>query len=323
MLALTTCSVKHTIFEGVPGDAALIDDAASVRDDPPLIADAFVVTDDAPAADAAVPTDAPVIDSPVVDGRVIDVLADAPVIDAPVIDAPVIDACIIDAAIDARSCAELRDAGMPSGVYWVRPTDTSERFQAYCEQGLEGGGWAMLENSVRREDGTTTAFWQFGYADRLSERGTLAPDQNYYNGALYRIGGEYMDMFTDLQNKTAVAAVMSATGIDPVTMRFIAPTRISGDPRVYEFHFAAGWSAQDFDGDSSPTSNCAADYNNVAQHYRGCWFYNLGADVQSPRLDGGVGPHVFNEVLTPLGLAIQPNGGGVSQVNRIARFTRW
>jgi hypothetical protein len=181
----------------------------------------------------------------------------------------------------------------------------------------------MVVNSVRREDGITTAFWQFGYSERLSERGTVAPDQNYYYGKLYEIGREYMDMFVDLQGTTAMAAVMTATGIDSATMRFNEPAFISGNESVYNWQFAAGWSARDSDGDSFP-QNCATQYNNVAQHYGACWVYSLGSDADaSPFLDGGVGPHVRNDVLTSRGLALQLNGGSYSQVKRIARFTRW
>jgi len=64
-------------------------------------------------------------------------------------------------------------------------------------------------------------------------------------------------------------------------------------------------------------------YGNIAQHYGTCWYYNLGGDADSPFDDGGVGPHVNNSILTPLGLALQPGGGQYSQVHRIARYTRW
>jgi hypothetical protein len=316
MLALTTCSVKRTIFEGAPGDAAPSDDVALPSDDPPLIEDALLVAADS-ARDAAAPTDAPGVDT----------TTDAPFIDAPV-DARAFDAPPpVLGTMDnpASTCAELRDVGMPSGVYWVRhPTNAIPPFRVYCEQQLEAGGWAMVVNSVRREDGTTTAFWQFGKDDRLKERGMLAPDQNYYNGALYVIGREYMDVFVDLQGNSAVAAVMTATGIDQVTMRF-TEARFAGigDVVVFNFQFAAGWSAWDSDNDDEGTQNCAVHYNNVAQHYRDCWAYNLGSDADGSLFDGGVGPHVKNSVLITLSLALQPNGGSYSQVKRIARFTRW
>lgn len=251
--------------------------------------------------------------------------ADAAIDAAAAADAPTIDAppALGTRENPARSCGELKDAGMPSAAYWVRPpADQTLLFQVYCEQALSGGGWAMLENSVRRDDGTTTAFWGFPYAERLKEMGTLAIDQNYYNGALYLIGTEYMDIFVDLQDKTAVAAVMTATGFDPVTMRFTSPALVAGNASVYANQFASGWSARDFDGDPYGAS-CAANFSNVAQHYSQCWTYNLGSDADAPVLDGGVGPHVNNAALGSLGLALQPNGGNYSQVKRIARFTRW
>lgn len=224
----------------------------------------------------------------------------------------------------ARTCAELHVAGLASGVYWMRdPRGTGPAFQVYCEQQLNGGGWAMVENSVQRSDGATAVFWQFHYADRLKQLGTAAADQNYYDGSLYLIGTEYMDVFVDLQDRTAVAAVMTATGINPATMQFTSPTLTVGNASVFTAQFASGWSAADFDGDPYATDNCSALYNGVAQHYGQCWAYNLGSDADAPTIDGGVGPHVGNSVLTALGLALQPGGGSYSQVKRIARFTRW
>src|SRR3954463_16678609 len=114
--------------------------------------------------------------------------ADALVVDtSDVADAAVVDGALLDGAPlgplgskdnPAHTCAELNLAKLPSAVYWVRdPAAQPPPFQVYCEQQLDGGGWAMLENSVRRDDGKTTAFWQFKYADRLKQIGTLAVDQ--------------------------------------------------------------------------------------------------------------------------------------------------
>jgi hypothetical protein len=196
----------------------------------------------------------------------------------------------------------------------------------YCEQQINGGGWAMLENSVRRADGTTTAFWQFKYADRLKQLGTPAPDQNYYDGSLYLLGTQYMDVIVDLQNKLVVAATMTATGFNSTTMAFVGPAITGGNNDIYNGQFASGWASQDQNFNTAATDNCAVLYSNVAQHYSKCWAYNLGSDAP-PGLDGGVGPHVLNKVLTALTLSLQPGGdtgdGTGSQVNRIARFTRW
>ncbi len=132
-----------------------------------------------------------------------------------------------------------------------------------------------------------------------------------------------MDIFVDLADKTAVAAVMTASGFNPATMQFMKPMLTIGNSDVFLHQFSQGWSAQDFDGDTYQPGNCAAAYANIAQHYGGCWIYNFGADADSPVIDGGVGPHVLNTVLTSLGLALQPADGSYSQVKRIARFTRW
>ena len=226
-------------------------------------------------------------------------------------------------AMPATDCAELRDDGAPSGVAWVRhPDGVSPAFQVYCDQEVDGGGWAVLYNSVLREDGTTTAFWQFDYAARLGRMGTAAPDENYYHGALYLIGTEYIDVFTDLDGTSAIAARVSATGFDQASMAFIAPAQSEGSASVFNAQFAAGWSAKNHDGDTY-AQNCATMFSDVAQHYSSCWAYNLGSDADTPVLDGGVGPHVNNAVMTELGLVPQADGGTYSRVSRIARFTRW
>jgi hypothetical protein len=228
----------------------------------------------------------------------------------------------------ARTCAALKTAGMPSGSYWLRNAAGQAPYPVYCEQDLNGGGWALLENSVRRDDGTTTTFWQFSYDDRLSRLGTPAPDQNYYDGALYLHGAEYLDLFVDLSGKAAVAAIVTVEGFNPTTMRFTNPKLTIGNTSVFNSQFAGGWSSYDHDDDlhnpaDGTEPNCARVYGHVAQHYAACWIYNLGADADADRLDGGVGPHVHNMLLTQLGLAAQPAVGNYSQVSRIARFARW
>lgn len=226
-------------------------------------------------------------------------------------------------AMPAADCAELRDDGAPSGVGWVRhPDGVSAPFPVYCEQQIDGGGWAMLYNSVLDPNGTTTAFWQFDYASRLGRMGTAAPDENYYHGALYLVGTEYIDVFTDLEGAIAIAARVSATGFDQASMAFIAPAQSEGSASVFNAQFAAGWSAKNHDGDTY-ADNCATMFSDVAQHYSSCWAYNLGSDADAPVLDGGVGPHVNNAVLGELGLTAQADGGSYSRVSRIARFTRW
>jgi len=240
----------------------------------------------------------------------------------------------MDAAIDAvpgtvdapaLSCGQLRDAlGPISGVYWLRNDTLQPAFQAYCEQVVEGGGWALLYNSVLRLDGTTTAFWNISYADRFATIGAPSISDNYYAGSMYQRGTSFLDTITDLDGKDAVAMRADSLGLDPQTMAFAGPMLISGSLRVFQQHFAAGWSSPDFDGDLY-VSNCATFFNNVTQHYGNCWYYNLGSDADAPTLDGGVGPHVNNLILMELGLGLQPttDAGSYSRVTRIARYVRF
>jgi len=256
----------------------------------------------------------------------VDAAIDAPPDDASTIDAPPDRGAVGSAINPAASCAEIRDAvGPKSGVYWLRhPDGKSPQFAVFCEQTLNGGGWAMVYNSVLT-NGQTTAFWQFGYADRFKRFGVQKADTNFYDGSLYLLGKDYFDIITDLSGKTAVALEMSAIGIDDKTMRFMAPTYKTGAQAIFDHQFKGGWSAKDFDGDDNP-SNCAGLFSSVAQHYSSCFAYNLGSDADGTTapefFDGGVGPHANSgTVLGPLMLT--GDGSGFSRVKRIARFTRW
>jgi len=257
-------------------------------------------------------------------------------VDAADIDAPPDDAATAIDAADrgplgsatnpAATCADILAAvGPKSGIYWLRhPDGMSPQFAVFCEQTIEGGGWAMVYNSVPSSArvGPTIPFWQFFYADRFKRFGVQAADRNYYDGSLYLLGKEYMDVFVDIMGKQAVGAMMTTTGIDQTTMKFGNPMFKSGQKPVFDAHFAAGWSCRDHDDDTAPDSNCALSHLSVAQHYSACWIYNLGADADPPDFpDGGWGPHVHISILMPLGLAGDPTV--YSRVNRIARFTRW
>jgi len=311
IVVLASCSLKRDVFEGIsaggsPGDAAVAEDAGG--------RDTSDTSDASPMPDAVATGDAGPDGGP----------------DA-------MPAALGTRDNPARDCGQLLASALPSAVYWVHgPDSAAPAFQVYCEQQLNGGGWALLENSVRRTDGTTTTFWQFSYDQRLARIGVASPDENYYDGSLYTIGTSYMDVFVDLRGGLAVAATMTASGIDTDAMRFTDPAFVGpegtggtgGLLRVYQQQFAAGWSSKDHDGDlyTGPLGggNCATYYSNVAQHYGTCWYYNLGSDAgeSGPPWDFA-GPHVENGVLGDLGLALEADGGPYSQVQRIARFTRW
>jgi hypothetical protein len=221
----------------------------------------------------------------------------------------------------AESCVELRLAAKPTGVYWLKNPGGGAAFEGYCDQDRNGGGWALVYRSVRTA-GSTTQFWAISYAQRLGVKGAPMPGANFYAGTLYRSGREYMDTITDLQDKTAIAFVATATGFDTGTMKFTSPALSEGNAEVYGSQFASGWASSDYDNDASP-DNCATFYSDVTQHYGQCWQYNLGADAEMPYLDGGVGPHVYNVALTSLSLALESGGVDYSRVNAIERYARW
>jgi hypothetical protein len=249
---------------------------------------------------------------------------DAPVsnIDAKMADAsPDAPAALGSMANPADSCVALRTAGKATGVYWLKNPGGGSAFEGFCDQDRNGGGWALVYRSVL-SSGSTTQFWQIPYAQRLDVKGAAMPGANFYAGTLYRSGREYMDVITDLQDKSAIALVATTTGIDTGTMKFADPAFSVGNMDLYNTAFAAGWSASDYDNDSSP-DNCATFYVDVTQHYSNCWEYNLGVDADLPYLDGGVGPHVYNPRLTTLLLALEPVAGNYSRVNAIARYARW
>src|SRR5262249_10657860 len=104
------------------------------------------------------------------------------------------------------------------------------------------------------------------------------------------------------------------------TMQFEHPHRLAGNAHFYGQQLASGWSSTDHDGDHDPFHDCATLYGGVAQHYRNCWRYNLGAGLTA---DGGWGPHAFTSDLQPIGLQPQSGAQTVSRVNRISRFVRW
>jgi hypothetical protein len=251
-------------------------------------------------------------------------------------DAGPTDAAPADAALGsetrpAESCAALIDVlGPQSGVYWVKNPGGGLPLRVYCEQTIEGGGWALLYNSVRKDDGTTTAFWKIAYAERTTTKGEADPAQNYYQGELYAHGTRYMDIITDLDGKTVVAALVTAKDFNTDSMKFVEPVLDSGNQQIFDNQVKAGWSSYDADLDPYADTagnplNCAKSFSDVTQHYNTCWVYNLGSDADAPVLDGGVGPHVAIGTLNALQLAPQRTTGAGSyhQVKRIARFTRW
>ncbi|MCP3098413.1 hypothetical protein LZ198_05925 [Myxococcus sp. K15C18031901] len=225
-----------------------------------------------------------------------------------------------------QSCQHLFAAGVRrSGLYYLKP-DGTQAITAYCEQETQGGGWALVYNSVLGIN--TLDFWGILYGDRLGRRGRPSLDSNFYDGSLYVYrktefvsAVQYMDVIEDLAGKTVVAFTAQVGGFNTTTMRFLSPQLLTGSESLYAHNFAAGWSAPDYDGDTYVSGNCATRYGLVTQHYGSCWVYSLGADAESPLDDGRVGPHLYKTIITELQLAT--DGTNHSRVRRISRFVRW
>ena len=217
----------------------------------------------------------------------------------------------------ATSCAEL-PAGTPSGVHQHVIGD--QLLDVYCEMDVEGGGWALVVNSVGGLEGTV-AFWQIPYAERFSSRGVASLAQNHYAGPLYPLARELRDEVVDTMGTPADVVRATVDGINPETMAFLAPVFVGGQDNVFLCHVGGGWGSLDYDADQAGANNCAADYLGVTQHYCSCWTYNLGSDADIPYEDAGWGPHMHSPDLTDSGLL--SDGSGYSRVQRISRWARW
>lgn len=226
----------------------------------------------------------------------------------------------------AASCKALYDAGQRvSGLAYVRVAASADANRSdtpqlvYCEQVAHGGGWALVYNSVLGTD--SRFFWNIPYAQRLARRGHASIDANFYDGGLYQMANaEYLDVVEDLQGQEFTLFVATASGINNSTMRFAEPSLIEGVSSLYNNHFAEGWSAPDFDGDTSE-ANCAEMYSQVTQHYGSCWSYNLGSDASNDagNEDANVGPHLRGTTVE----GIATDGTTYTRVRRISRFVRW
>jgi hypothetical protein len=214
----------------------------------------------------------------------------------------------------------------PSGLYWF--SINGDNFLGYCDTSNKDRFWVLLFNSVGNPrgsyalgDNNTLNFWKIPYANRFGIKGTPSLQSNYYNGFLYLVGcASYKDEVEDKNNKVVTMLQAEAKGILYENMNMVAPSLIKGDEAIYIQQFASGWCSFDYDSDFYDVS-CSKHYGNVTQHYKSCWYYNLGADAEAPVEDFSWGPHMSSDRITALGLA--GDGSGYSRVNRITRWIYW
>jgi hypothetical protein len=304
-------------------------------DDEPLAIDSGMLDVSAPPPDVSV-ADAVVDDAGVIDAGYMDVTSDARLDSASdacasgcgatcATKCAYLGACVTDAdcqsglrcgqqkqCVYPRSCADV-PKNTPPGLVQLKPDAFTPVLGAYC-----ANGWALVYSSVGDPAGKTTEFWDIRYADRLTRKGTADPNQNYYDGAIYKVATEYRDEMVDLKDSTFELLYATATSIDLNTMRFNNPKFVRGNADVFAGQFASGWASRDYDGDTYPPQSCALEYVGVTQHYSSCWSYNLGADAEQPYLDGGWGPHVASPVIVSVGAF-----GDGTVYSRVKRLTRW
>ncbi len=251
------------------------------------------------------------------------------------------------------SCKEaMKQGATESGVVTISPPGAvaGETLDVYCDQKNMGGGWALVLSSVADPaGGTTTAFWNILYANRLDVIAPSGPtpSKNYYAGKIYTYGTEFRDDIEDPMGVVAIGVVhATASGINPSTMKITQPNPAADNisQEIYAAHFAGGWSSPDHEGDAEPSYNCAVYWGNVTQHYDSntTWRYNLGTDrdPQNPGAvppdftDGGWGPHVLDTAIDQINTVLAGNSKPTlskdgaaqslaSRMKRISRFARW
>jgi hypothetical protein len=232
--------------------------------------------------------------------------------DAGVVDAPVVS----EASRPLRSCVDL-PTGATTGVYRLEPAGRTP-FETVCNTSMPGGPWALVYRSKGQEMSAPTEFWKILYPARFQTKG-LPRDALFYEPNVYYLGKTYRDMVVDVNGTEALAFEATTDGIDPSTMRFMAPRFHAGNEATYASQFASGWSSLDHDDDTY-TLNCAKEFSGVTQHYSTCWNYNLGADETNT--DTAWGPHVNRSILTAIGLTA-PAGPAYPRVREITRWAKW
>ncbi|XP_053325839.1 angiopoietin-related protein 1 [Spea bombifrons] len=169
-----------------------------------------------------------------------------------------------------RDCKHAKESGFSSsGIYLIKPNNANNHVQLWCENGLEPGGWAVIQ---RRTDGSVNFFrnWE------TYKKGFGNIDSEYWLGldAIYQLTNQdNYKLLIELEdwNSKKVYAEYSSFRLEPETdfyrLRLGTYQGNAGDSMVW--HNGKQFTTLDRDRDTY-SGNCA-------HFHKGGWWYNACA----------------------------------------------
>ncbi|XP_030628831.1 angiopoietin-related protein 1a [Chanos chanos] len=211
-----------------------------------------------------------------------------------------------------RDCFQVRQAGhSTSGMYLLKPEGTDKLIQAWCEHGLDNGGWTVFQ---RRKDGSVNFFrnWEnykkgFGNIDSEYWLGL----ENIYNLAKQ---GDYQ-LLVELEDWMAkkVYAEYSSFHLEPESEAY----RL----RLGTYQGNAGDSLTSHNGKPFTTLDRDKDAfsGNCAHFHKGGWWYNAcgQTNLNGVWYSGGVYRSKFQD-----GIFWADYGGGFYSLKSVRMMIR-
>jgi hypothetical protein len=178
--------------------------------------------------------------------------------------------------------------GIPSSIYWVKPTGASVPFQVYCDMVNDGGGWTLVWSNLRGSRGKVTTELQWGAAINTFPR---------VNGAL-SLNLESFEIYTGLAYWTGLATssllrydwandydsavdqryrcTFSLNPATNYTISFSACAQLVGAtaPGLVTYHGGRPFTTYDRDNDAN-AGNCSTYYSETPWWYGSCWSGNI------------------------------------------------
>lgn len=200
------------------------------------------------------------------------------------------------AANPATSCAALLSArsGLPSDVYWLKPSSSTVPFQAYCDMVTEGGGWTLVWSNTRGGKGkpVTQLQWKAAINTTPQTRGAVSRDLesfNVYTGLLH---------WEPLAPAGLLRYDWAPNYGDPINQRYVCPFvlneldnyRISFNlslctqpvgtvvPGLVSYSNNRPFSTYDNDNDADGSVNCSNQYSWTPWWYVNCWSGSLNGN---------------------------------------------